>query len=59
MNSNTISQKMNALIDGSYSGLTLTESTAFAQTGRYRKLARQNKKDLVEQFKQLLEKIDD
>jgi len=59
MNPNTISQKVNALIDGGYSGITLTESTAFAQTGRCRKLARQNKKDLVEEFKQLLEKIDD
>ena len=59
MNHNTISQKLNALIDGGYSGLTLTESTAFAQTGRCRKLARQNKKDLVEEFKQLLAKIDD
>jgi predicted transcriptional regulator len=48
MNHNTISQKLNALIDGAYNGITLTESTAFAQTGRCRKLARQNKKDLVE-----------
>jgi predicted transcriptional regulator len=59
MNHNTISQKLNALIDGGYSGLTLTESTAFAQIGRCRKLARQNKKDLVEKLKQLLAKIDD
>jgi predicted transcriptional regulator len=58
MNHNTISQKLNALIDGGY-GLTLTESTAFAKTGRWRKLARQNKKDLVEKLKQLLAKIDD
>lgn len=48
MNHNTISQKLNALIDGGYSGLTVTESTAFAQTGRCCKLARQNKKDLVD-----------
>jgi predicted transcriptional regulator len=59
MNRNTISQKLNALIDGGYSGLTLTESTAFAKNGRCRKLARQNKKDLVEEFKQFLAKIDD
>ena len=59
MNHNTISQKLNALIDGGYSGLTLTESTAFAQIGRCRKLARQNKKDLVEEFKQFLAKIDE
>jgi predicted transcriptional regulator len=59
MNPNTISQKLNALIDGGYSGLTLTESTAFAKTGRCRKLARQNKKDLVEEFKRLLAQIDD
>jgi predicted transcriptional regulator len=59
MNHNTISQKINALMDGGYSGLTLTESTAFTQTGRCRQLARQNKKDLVEEFKQLLAKIDD
>jgi len=48
MNSTTIAQKLNALINGGYSGLTLTESTAFAQSGRCRKLARQNKKDLVQ-----------
>ncbi len=40
MNPTTISQKLNALIEGGYSGLTLTESTAFAPTGRCRKLAR-------------------
>ena len=55
MNQNTITQKLNALIDGVYSGLTLTESTAFLWTGRYRKLARHNKKRLVEQFIGLLE----
>ncbi len=59
INHNTISQKLNALIDGGYSGLTLTESTAFAKNGRCRKLARQNKKDLVEELKQFLAKIDD
>jgi predicted transcriptional regulator len=55
MNSTTIAQKLNALIDGGYSGLTLTESSAFSWTGRHRKLARHNKKELVEQFTQLLE----
>jgi hypothetical protein len=59
MNPNTISQKLNALIDGGYSGITLIESTAFAPIGRCRKLARKNKKDLAEKFKQLLDKIDD
>jgi hypothetical protein len=59
MNHNTISQKLNALVDGGYSGITLTESTAFAKTGRCRKLVRQNKKHLVEELKQLLAKIDD
>lgn len=55
MNPHTITQKLNALIDGGYSGLTLTESTAFSWTGRHRKLARHSKKELVEQFTQLLE----
>jgi hypothetical protein len=55
MNKNTITQKLNALIDGGYSGLTLSESTAFSWTGRHRKLARHNKKELVEQFAGLLE----
>jgi len=59
MNQNTITKKISALINGGYSALTLTESTAFAQIGRCRKLARQNKKDLVEELKQLLAKIDD
>jgi len=54
MNPTTITQKVNALIDGGYSGLTLTESTAFSWTGRHRKLARHNKKELVEQFAGLL-----
>lgn len=55
MNPNTITQKLNALIDGGYSGLTLTEATAFSWTGRHRKLARHNKKELVEQLAGLLE----
>jgi predicted ArsR family transcriptional regulator len=55
MNPNTITQKINALIDGDYTGLTLTESTAFSWTGRYRKLARHNRKELVEQLAGLLE----
>ena len=59
MNPTTIAQKLNALINGGYSGLTLTESTAFSWTGRYRKLARHNTKELVEQFAGLLEKTDD
>ena len=59
MNQNTITQKLNALIDGGYSGLTLSESTAFSWTGRYRKLARHNKKELIEQFTGLLEKTDE
>jgi len=48
MNSTTIAQKLNALIDGDYSGLTLTEATAFSWTSRPHKLARHNKKELVE-----------
>lgn len=59
MNPNTITQKLNALIDGGYTGLTLTQTTAFSWTGRHRKLARYNKKELVEQFTGLLEKADD
>jgi hypothetical protein len=55
MNPNTITQKLNALIDEAYSGLTLTHTTAFSWTDRHRKLARHNKKELVEQFTQLLE----
>ena len=58
MNSQTITQKLNALIDGGYSGLTLTQTTAFSWTGRHRKLARHNKKELVEQLTELLEKAD-
>ena len=50
MNPNTITQKLNALIDGGYGGLTLTQTTAFSGTGRHRKLARHNKKELIEQF---------
>ena len=59
MNPNTITQKLNALIEGGYKGLTLTQTTAFSWTGRHRKLARHNKKELVEQFAGLLEKTDD
>ncbi|MEG4201736.1 ArsR family transcriptional regulator [Microcoleus sp. Pol12A5] len=59
MSHHTITQKLNALIDGGYSGLTLTASTAFSWTGRHRKLARHNKKELVEQFTGLLENADD
>jgi predicted transcriptional regulator len=59
MNPNTITQKLNALIEGGYSGLTLTESAAFSWTGRHRRLARNNKKELIEQFAGLLEKTDD
>lgn len=59
MNQNTISQKLNALIEGGYSGLTLTQTTAFSWTGRYRKLARHHKKELVGQLAGLLEKTDD
>ncbi len=55
MNPTAITQKVNALIDGGYSGLTLTGSTAFSWTGRHRKLARHNKKELIEQFAGLLE----
>lgn len=55
MNPNTITQKLNGLIDGGYSGLTLTHTTAFSWTGRHRKLARHNKKELVEQLTELLE----
>jgi len=57
MNPNTITQKLNALIDGDYSGLTilLTEATAFSWMGRLRKLARHNKKELVEQLTGILE----
>ena len=55
MNPNTITQKLNALIDGGYDGLTLTQTTAFPWTGRHRKLARHNKKELVEQFAGVLE----
>ena len=55
MNPNTITQKLNALIDGGYGGLTLTQTTAFSGTGRHRKLARHNKKELIEQFAGLLD----
>jgi predicted ArsR family transcriptional regulator len=58
MNPNTITQKLNALIEGGYNGLTLTQTTAFSWTGRYRKLARHNKKKLIEQFTELVEKSD-
>lgn len=58
MSPHTITQKLNALSEGGYSGLTLTESTAFSWTGRHRKLARHSKKELVGQFTQLLEKTD-
>ncbi len=55
MNPNTITQKLNALIDGGYSKLTITEATAFSWTGRHRQLARHNKKELVDQLAGLLE----
>jgi hypothetical protein len=57
MNQNTITKKINALINGDYSALTLTESTAFAQIGRCRKLARQNKKDLVEELNNFWQRL--
>jgi predicted transcriptional regulator len=59
MNPNTITQKLNALIEGGYNGLTLTQTTAFSWTGRYRKLAHNSKKELIEQFAGLLGKTDD
>ncbi len=59
INPHTITQKLNALIDGGYSGLTLIASTAFSWTGRHSKLARHNKKELLEQFTGLLENADD
>ena len=55
MNPTTIAQTLNALIDGGYSGLTLTQATAFPWTGRHRKLARHSKKELIEQLAGLLE----
>jgi predicted ArsR family transcriptional regulator len=55
----TITKKLNALIAGGYSGLTLTQTTAFSWTGRHRKLARHNKKELIKQFTGLFEKTDD
>ena len=59
MNPTIIAQKLNALINGGYSGLTLRPTTAFSWTGRHRKLACHSKKELIEQFTELFEKADD
>ncbi|MFB2970390.1 ArsR family transcriptional regulator [Aerosakkonema sp. BLCC-F183] len=51
----TVTQKLNALLDGGYP-LTLTDKTAFAETGRPRKLAR--KSDLKKKLTKLLEELE-
>jgi response regulator of citrate/malate metabolism len=42
INQNTVTQKLNSLLEGGYP-LTLTDQTAFAETGRPRKIARVEK----------------
>lgn len=55
INQCTVTQKLNALLEGGYP-LTLTDKTAFAETGRPRKLAR--KAGIREKLLQLIQETD-
>lgn len=53
----TVTQKLNALAEGGYP-LDLAETTAYAVTGRPRKLARQSQQNLIDKMRKLIEEAE-